>query len=160
MWRMKGNPTLEELLRDGWLVIKRGDGEYYHDAENAILRTHVTLHEFFRSSNKKHGRSSGNPGGDAKFLPSARLALANHQEKDRLLAELKILNNARNAIAHEWAYVPRVQKVEPLFRLLLRDPNLRVGLPPRDVSLKFREALNAWEAEVLAAIGVRFQYYP
>lgn len=84
-------------------------------------------------------------------MAAAEVALG---EKSALLAELKVLNEARNAVAHETYLGPRLDRVLPVFRLVLRDAAIRAELPHYEQCLQFLQLLPAWESSVLAAIGV------
>ena len=151
MNHLRGDTTLAELLNAGWQVNKRGMTEYYRDSENAILRSHITLHEFFRSQNEKYRRSKKSLG----FINSAQLAFDGQPEGDALLLELRLLNTARNAIAHEWAFVPRLIAVMPFVRALLKDTTIpdELLLPERYV--EFVARLQVWEESILKAMGVK-----
>jgi hypothetical protein len=89
-----------------------------------------------------------------RHYTSADVALRHNVDHDRLLAELEVLNKARNAVAHEWAFVPRMRAVMPFVRVILDDQTMQDVLPAHDVSLRFMERLRSWEEEHLRAIRV------
>ena len=148
--------TLEQLLNEGWQVIKRGHSEYFTDAENAILRTHVRLHYRLRDAIARWPGWTESKASKLGFMKVAGIAFESAGAgAARALGELSVLNGARNMIAHEWSFVPRFQKVLELFRIVLQDVELPDLVPSPEVSIRFIQQLGTWEESILERVTRR-----